>query len=129
MRRPDIANNPDFQRRALVTILGIIVIVGAFWVVTRPADTFNSTDFSDNKILATPLVTAKNCLTINNPDTVGTYDENLPIYKTAWALLKDLQPADQVSVQNGDRIEIVDGDDYAQEALTKVWNGTTICDN
>ncbi len=43
---PEVTQSPDFQRKALVTILGIVLIVGAFWTATRPVDT-----------LATPLAT------------------------------------------------------------------------
>lgn len=89
--------------------------------------------FSEDQVVDASLASEtsrdRKCLRINNPDTRGTYDENLPIYRTAFALLQDLQPDGTVSVVNGDREEIVESDDYANEVLQTVWNGTLICDN
>lgn len=87
--------------------------------------------FSEDQVVDASLASEtsrdRKCLRINNPDTRGTYDENLPIYRTAFALLQDLQPDGTVSVVNGDREEIVESDDYANEVLQRVWNGTLIC--
>jgi len=112
MQIPEITYSSDFQRRALVTILGIAIIVGAFWVVTRPADTFNSTDFSDNKILATPGVNVgrkDSCVKINTPiwGHPETFDPTLPQMNTP----SDIFAALGVVVGQEYNVSVVQGDE------------------
>ena len=98
MQRPEVNwRNPNLARNALITILGIALIAGAFWVATKPKDAFipiatpSPTMDRDSQnsvgegiyqedIFGFPFL----CGMLNSRE--GTFDDSKPEFANSWEI-------------------------------------------
>ena len=76
MQVPELVHNSDFTRKAIITILGIIMVSGAFWAAYQVDSPSTSSERNDNQILATPTIESQD-MSIMKVSTYATPDGNL----------------------------------------------------